>query len=394
MDFLDTIFGHFIKPVQPLSAGVHHYQTPPEAALPYRLHLRLEADGSGILILNAHTILHLNQTAAEYGYHLVNQTPEAGIIRQLGKRYRIDRKQILTDYRDFKSRIETLATTKDVDPETFLGMERDAPYSAALSAPYRLDCALTYQTSGPDSGAAPDVKDEKELSFEQWKSILEKAWDFGIPHIIFTGGEPTKRSDLADLISCTQEIGQVSGLLTDGLRFTEAGYLKSLLEQGLDHIMLDLDVDQEKSWDAIKMALGEDIYITVHLTLDQNTAQGWHGLIDRLFTLGVYSISLSASSQQFKNELISARRMLTEKGINLVWDLPVPYSHMHPAAMENEEGEELAKGAGKAWLYVEPNADVLPCQGKNDQILGNLLTDPWEKVWNNALSQIPRQPCE
>ena len=54
-----------------IPAGIYMYQAPPEADLPYKLHLRVEADGSGILIINASTVLHLNQSAAEYAYHLV-----------------------------------------------------------------------------------------------------------------------------------------------------------------------------------------------------------------------------------------------------------------------------------------------------------------------------------
>ncbi len=36
----------FFPPIQPLPAGVYHYQAPADAPLPYRLHLRLEPDGS------------------------------------------------------------------------------------------------------------------------------------------------------------------------------------------------------------------------------------------------------------------------------------------------------------------------------------------------------------
>ena len=43
---------------QPLQAGIYHYQSPPEGEQPYRLHLRLEPDGKGILIVNASTVLH------------------------------------------------------------------------------------------------------------------------------------------------------------------------------------------------------------------------------------------------------------------------------------------------------------------------------------------------
>ena len=38
------------------------------------------------------------------------------------------------------------------------------------------------------------------------------------------------------------------------------------------------------------------------------------------------------------------------------------------------------EGMGKAWLYVEPDGDVLPAQGVS-RVLGNFLTDPWEKIW-------------
>ena len=76
------------KPVEP---GVYHYQAPPEAPFPYKLHLRLDKNGDGILILNASTVLHLNQTAAEYAYHLVNQTPDEEIAQRVSRRYRVPR---------------------------------------------------------------------------------------------------------------------------------------------------------------------------------------------------------------------------------------------------------------------------------------------------------------
>ena len=40
------------------------------------------------------------------------------------------------------------------------------------------------------------------------------------------------------------------------------------------------------------------------------------------------------------------------------------------------------EGAGKAWLYVEPDGDVLPAQGVN-QGMGNLLQDSWQDIWSH-----------
>jgi MoaA/NifB/PqqE/SkfB family radical SAM enzyme len=69
-------------------------------------------------------------------------------------------------------------------------------------------------------------------------------------------------------------------------------------------------------------------------------------------------------------------------GLSLSWDLPVPYSSFNPIAMEAVE-DQITEGAGKGWLYVEPDGDVLPAQGIN-RVLGNLLRDPWEIIWSQA----------
>jgi hypothetical protein len=64
--------------------------------------------------------------------------------------------------------------------------------------------------------------------------------------------------------------------------------------------------------------------------------------------------------------------------------MPVPYSSNNPVSLELEQDSEqsVVEGAGKAWLYVEPDGDMLPAQGLADQIMGNLLTDEWEQIWS------------
>ena len=386
MNFVDSFFDRWMKPVEKLPVGIYQYQSPPETEPHYRLHLRVEADGRGILILNAHTVMHLNQTAAEYAYYWMLQIPEADVVRNIGKRYRMNRDQIRKDFLGFKEQIETMVVTTDIDPVTYLGFDREEPYPADLSSPYRLDCAITYETTAGDQKSAPNQRVSKELTFDEWKAVLEKTWAAGVPHVIFTGGEPTLRPDLPDLIAVTQQIGQVSGLLTDGARLTEAGYLNDLLQRGLDHIMIVLDAGQENIWQAVKLTLAEDIHLTVHLTIDRADLQHWEKTITRLAEMGVYALSLSAASPSYKETLTRAHHLAAEKGMHLVWDLPVPYSHINPVSLEDEEEIQKVDGAGKAWLYIEPDGDVLPRQGEADNVLGNILNDPWESVWEKAKS--------
>ncbi len=382
MDRIQHLIQRIFPPAQPLAPGIYHYQAPADAPTPLRLHLRIDPDGEGVLIVTASTVLRLNQTAAELAYHLVKETPEAEIGKQMAARYRIQPEVALQDFRDFKQRLDTLIQTPDLDPVGFLGFERDAPNTSAVLAPYRLDCALTYRlTTALGRGLAPVDRVKRELLTEEWQTILQKAWDAGIPHAILTGGEPTLRPDLPELIAYTQSLGMVTGLLSNGSRLSDPDYLHSLLNNGLDHLMLILNPDDDETWEAMRDVLVEDIATTIHITLTEHTIQEITPLLDYLVRLGAHQVSLSVDDPALNEELQKVRQAVADRGLKLVWDLPVPYSQLHPIALELSGFEEAPQGHGKAWLYVEPDGDVLPAQGHLDEVLGNLLTDPWEKIW-------------
>ena len=57
MKFFNRLTERFSK-ATPLPEGLHSMQAAPENEKPYRIHLRLRKDGSGILIVNAATVLH------------------------------------------------------------------------------------------------------------------------------------------------------------------------------------------------------------------------------------------------------------------------------------------------------------------------------------------------
>ncbi len=383
MNFFTRMIQRVFVPFKPLPPGIYPYQTPPDAPVQYRLHLRIEPDGEGILVVNAKTVLHLNQTATEFIYHLVQNTPEASAVEQIARRYHVKKDQAHEDFHELTQHIQELISTPDLDPETFLDFQRLDPHFKDLSAPLRLDCAITYRVSEQVAKeVAPVERVGRELLTEEWKSIMEKAWNAGIPHVIFTGGEPTLRPDLPDLIAHGEKLGQVTGLLTDGYRLTDTHYLHQLLQSGLDHMMIVLQPGEDQSWEALRDVMVEDIHVTVHLTIDQADAAPFMTILDRLCDMGVKEISLSATDPAFAEALQVLQAAAADRLLSLVWDLPVPYSNMHPVAFELEGHEKPLSGAGRAWLYVEPDGDVLPAQGVN-KVMGNLLTDPWEKVWQN-----------
>lgn len=369
--------------VTPLPESIHHFQATPDDAPPYRLHLRLRKDGTAVMIVNAATILHLNPTAAEYAYHLIKGTPPESAAKEIASRYRINRRTSLQDYQDFVDRVQTLINTPDLDPVSFLDFERVAPHSTDLTAPLRLDCALTYRLpSGAKAEDAPTRRVERELDTAEWQTILDKAWQIGIPHVTFTGGEPTLRDDLPDLINHAEKNGQVCGLLTDGLKLADKKYLNQLLQTGLDHLLMILQPEMDEAWAALKNAMAADLFVSVHLTVTPRNVKQAAGVLERLSGMEVKSLSLSASETSLQEKLRELRDHASTLGLSLTWDLPAPYSALNPVRLETAE-DNVPSGAGKAWLYVEPDGDVLPAQGMADQVLGNILRDPWEKIYRS-----------
>lgn len=370
----------FYKP-EPVKPGVYQKTITPEGQSPFRMHLRIEKDGRGILILNAKTVLHLNQTAAEFALLMINETPQNDLAVEIEKRYRITRDEALVDYQKFIDQLDVLRNTPDLDPEIFLDIDRIEPASETLSAPLRLDCALTYQTSSGYSEAfAPTKAVTRNLDTEEWKSILQKAWDAGIPHVVFTGGEPTLRPDLHELVQFSQNLGQVTGLITDGMRLTEKDYLDNLLLAGLDHMMLILDPDESQVWEALRDAMVEDLSVSVHITLNAKNMDRLGSILERISQYGKPQISLSADSATAKEFMPTAQRIVAEHGFSLVWSLPVPYSTANPIRLELENASESVGGPGSLWLYVEPDGDVLRGQGIQP-VLGNLLNEPFDVIW-------------
>jgi MoaA/NifB/PqqE/SkfB family radical SAM enzyme len=401
MSILDTVKSWF-TPHKPLSKGIVHYQTPSDAEAQYRLHLRIEPDGSGLLVVNAATILHLNQTAAEYARLLIQGTDDETAAQTIARRYRVKKAQAREDYSQLRDHILTLATAVDLDPVTYLGMERAEPFSAQTSAPYRADLALTYrmdESGALDPGARKRV--DRELTTEGWQAILQKLWDVGVPHVCFTGGEPTLRDDLVELIRYAEGLGQVTGLLTDGCCLQDQAYLGQLLLAGLDHLQItlishlaeihDRIVGAEGAWEktdaGLRNAIAGDIYVVAQIPITPDNADTVAETVAYLAEIGVPAVALSSplrdaaeeNARRLRDSLEEAQNAAHAHGLTLVWDLAAPYSHVNPIEAEADLPPDQAT---RQHLYVEPDGDALPAQGRNI-VLGNLLRDPWETIWEN-----------
>ncbi len=178
----------------------------------------------------------------------------------------------------------------------------------------------------------------------------------------------------------------VTGVLSNGHRFAEPKFLAEILQAGLDHLMIVLDENEDLSWEAIRDTIAADLYVTVHLSIQEKNKQNISGLLNRLAEHKVKAISLSAESPALLPLLNEIREQAAALEMTLIWDLPVPYSNLNPVAAELQTEGKYFDGAGNAWIYVEPDGDVLAAQG-HPRVLGNFLMDDWSMIWAAAKTQ-------
>jgi len=392
------------------SVVVYHYlqQTDKEKS---RIHLRLDTDRSGTLIVNANRVMHLNPTAALMAYHILEGTQEKEVVKALQKQYRITTSQARADLAAFHIQLNELLRPDGACPIHDLDLETSMPFSARPSAPYRMDLALTYRCNNGCSHCY-NAREHNfpELDTAHWKQILDRLWNLGVPHIVFTGGEPTLREDLPELIAHAESNGQITGLNTNARRLSSESYIKKLVAAGLDHVQITVESCDESVHDrmvatggafrqtiqGLRNALSTSLYVMTNTTMLRTNVHKIPETLDFLGDLGVETIGLNAliysghaltvgtglSEAELQPLLEIATQKTSTRGQRLIWYTPTQYCQFDPTL------QNLGVKGCTAALYsmcIESNGGVLPCQSYYHP-LGNFLTDNWETIWNHDLS--------
>jgi len=390
--------------------GLFHYDRQREGERS-RVHLRIDPDGQGLLLVNANRVMHLNPTAAFMARLALEDLPPETAARYLSARFNVSAAQASRDYAQFLPTLEELVRPDGACPVHDLDLEIALPFTARPTAPYRMDLALTYRCNN-DCAHCYNQRPRSfpELNTEQWKSILNRVWELGIPHVVFTGGEPSLRNDLPELVAHAEGLGLITGMNTNGRRLAVDGYLDSLVQAGLDHVQITLESHDSRIHDqmvvcngawrqtvaGLKAALDTPLYVMTNTTLLQENSPSLAQTLKFLSDLGVPTVGLNALIYSGKGMTVGtglherdlppllelAREHTESQGQRLIWYTPTQYCNFDPMQLE------LGVKGCTAALYnmcVEPDGQVLPCQSYY-HTLGSLLNDPWESIWNHDLS--------
>ena len=222
-----------------------------------------------------------------------------------------------------------------------------------------------------------------ELTTAEWQDVLRQAADLGILQLHLSGGEPTARKDLEDIVKTAAEVGLYSNLITAGVLLTR-DRMKRLADAGLDHVQLSIQDAEAQNADRIAAYKGGlvkkrevatwvrelGLPLTVNAPIHRQNIEHLPQIIDLAVELGAGRLevahiqyyawalrnraALMPTREQFMKtvEIVEAARERL-KGI-LVFDFVVPdYYAKYP--------KPCMGGWGAGIMNITPSGKVLPC---------------------------------
>jgi pyrroloquinoline quinone biosynthesis protein E len=260
---------------------------------------------------------------------------------------------------------------KDPQVEPPLSLLCEVTYRCPLQCPYcsnPVDFALT----------------GRELTTEQWKSVLRQAAELGVIQVHFSGGEPLLRRDLLQLIALAHELGLYTNISTGGTLLTPA-LVRGLKEAGLDSIQLSFQGAEPELADRVSGHRGAcakkleaaawihevGLPLTVNVVLHRQNLDQIREILELAQGLGAERLEL-ANTQYYgwawlnrksllptRSQVERATRIVKEaieelRGkMEILWVLP-DYYEPYP--------KPCLGGWARLFLTVTADGVVLPCQ--------------------------------
>lgn len=327
------------------------------------------------------------------------------------------KRKLLKD--DLKDIVNTLITiSKGETPNVEIGYMQLKQYGKYMSAPHRIDLMISSMHKNNKwhcnqkcihcyAGEQTEAIKE-ELTTEQWKLIIDKVKEARIPQITFTGGEPTLRSDLVELVEYSQWF--VTRLNTNGVLLTKQ-LCEKLYDASLDSVQITLYSHDEavhnllvgannysKTIEGIKNAINAKLNISINTPLCTINAD-YLSLIKymnkefgiKYFTCSGLIVTGNAINENSKTTQLSKERLfnILQKVCQYAKANEIDINFTSPGWLEEKQLKNLGLnipscGACLSNMAIAPNGDVIPCQSwLSDVTLGNLSIQNWRSIWKN-----------
>ena len=145
-----------------------------------------------------------------------------------------------------------------------------------------------------------------ELTTAEWCRVLDEAAELGVLQLHLSGGEPTARTDLEQIVAHARAAGLYTNLITAGVLLDERA-LHRLREAGLDHVQLSFQAAEAATADRIggyrgghakKLAVaqlirGAGLPLTVNAVVHRQNLDQLEAMIALALELGAHRLEVA-----------------------------------------------------------------------------------------------------
>ena len=311
-----------------------------------------------------------------------------------------------------------VAIAQGREPEAEVGLLSLSDYAPEMTAPHRMDLMVSAmeQNGGWHCNqkclhcyaAGQPMGETPELSTEQWKTALALLRKANIPQVTFTGGEPTLRSDLVELVQAAAWF--VTRLNTNG-RLLTPELCAALYQASLDSVQVTLYSAEgnihnqlvgtngfSDTVQGIRNAVAAGLIVSVNTPLCSlnthyaETLRFAHSLGVRYATCSGLIPSGSACGQESRATALTPEQLteVLRQAVDTAEELGMELDFTSPGWLDEETLRSLGLnlipscGACLSNMAVTPDGKVVPCQSwLSDEPLGDLLHDDWADIWNS-----------
>ena len=310
-----------------------------------------------------------------------------------------------------------VAIAQGREPDVAVGALTLGEYADKMSAPHRMDLMVSAMTRGGAwhcnqkclhcYAAGQPMGESRELTTAEWKDVLARLRAANIPQVTFTGGEPTLRDDLVELVDAAQWF--VTRLNTNG-RLLTPQLCSALAEASLDSVQVTLYAADAEAHNALVGAPGFDETVRgirnavdAGLIVSVNTPlcslnRDYAATLRFAAALGVRYATCSglipsggAEGAESRATRLSAEELteILQSAVAAAHELSMELDFTSPGWLKEETLRSLGLtlvpscGACLSNMAVAPDGTVIPCQSwLGGTALGNILTDDWPAIWD------------
>ena len=306
-----------------------------------------------------------------------------------------------------------MTTAADAPMDALNVLEKPVSTAEAYGIPLAVLAELTHRCPLQCPYCSNPIELERgssELTTDEWKRVLSELAEIGVLQIHFSGGEPTARKDLVELVQHATDVGLYTNLITSAV-LLDRPRLKALADAGLCHVQISFQGNEpivadrvagyrnahQKKREVARWTRELDLPLTVNAVMHRQNLHQLKDIIQMAVDMDAHRLEIAnvqyygwalknrAALMPTLEQIEEAAGIVEEAETRLKGVLAI--DHVIPDYYATRP-KKCMGGWGRSFFNISPSGKILPCHaaetitGLNFESVRSNHSIAW--IWQNS----------